>query len=311
MKFMKGEKDKIRKLITEKEERLGQKLPREERIRMAKKIHRQMKRKVRRNMLLAALGIGGVAVTAGLIAGAKEDPAPRGPEIETEAETSTERETDSFRETYGVDLEEIRKKAILKEINNLDTKDEVLKFLKDMYIEEYERQTGDTKLTTDDIQINYGTQNYAYTTDDGEIFLHTENPQEVADIIKEQNIQTETVENIMSYQIIEKNSQDIIDAYVKFGKRRVEAKDIALDKPYVEKSILKEMGDIFEAGLDLRRKIGENDVSEEKLNDKKEALVDAIYNYNYQQPNKKVYDATLSKDGKVEIEKTEEDGFEK
>lgn len=115
----------------------------------------------------AVLAIFGVKVAVNLLDAPKEpDPIP------------IENEDKNFKDKYKVSQEELsqykpvypEKSASEQVVDSLKTKEEVLAFFKDMYIEQYEQVTGDSTLTTDDIKIIVSNTSYAFINEQtGEI----------------------------------------------------------------------------------------------------------------------------------------------
>ncbi len=178
MKLIPGEKKKLK----EKEEDLGRKLTKKERIQLHKKAKRAF-------IVKSILGIG---VAASVVAGGVKVLGPgeegKNPQIESTESIEPSNEVKDFKEQYRVSLNSIE-----QEVDSLETKDDVLNFIKDKYIENYEQQTGDTTLTTKDIEIAPSHENYVYIDEStGEIITHGENPYEA---------EAELDENGVSYSI--------------------------------------------------------------------------------------------------------------
>lgn len=199
MKLIPGEKKKIQ----EKEEDLGRKLTRKERIQLHKKAKRAF-------IVKSILGIG---VAATVVAGGVKALGPGKENKDNQIEsTESENEVKDFKEKYKVSESNMQLNSIEQEVDNLETKDDVLKFIKDRYIENYEQQTGDTTLTTKDIEITPSHENYVYIDEStGEIITHGENPYETEAELDENGV-SYSVDNdgIRTYKVwkLDKENQD-------------------------------------------------------------------------------------------------------
>ena len=166
--FMKFTREDAKKQIEIKEKKLNRKLTPEEKHKIIKGVAHNARAKAIRASLAAFLGIGTIA--AGVTAVRALNP---GTEVRTETQSNTN-ETEkgkSFRE--GILVEDKDE----KEINALNTKEAIVAYLKNMYIEEYEKETGDTTLTTADIKIMESSQDYIYQLEDGTFVTHGQNPE--------------------------------------------------------------------------------------------------------------------------------------
>lgn len=199
MKLIPGEKKKIQ----EKEEDLGRKLTRKERIQLHKKAKRAF-------IVKSILGIG---VAATVVAGGVKALGPGKENKDNQIEsTESENEVKDFKERYKVSESNMQLNSIEQEVDNLETKDDVLKFIKDRYIENYEQQTGDTTLTTKDIEITPSHENYVYIDEStGEIITHGEKPYETEAELDENGV-SYSVDNdgIRTYKVwkLDKENQD-------------------------------------------------------------------------------------------------------
>lgn len=165
--FMKFTREDAKKQIEIKEKKLNRKLTPEEKHKIIKGVAHNAREKAIRASLAAFLGIGTIA--AGVTAVRALNP---GTEVRTETQSNTN-ETEkgkSFKE--GILVEDKDE----KEINALNTKEAIVAYLKNMYIEEYEKETGDTTLTTADIKIMESSQDYIYQLEDGTFVTHGQNP---------------------------------------------------------------------------------------------------------------------------------------
>lgn len=124
--------------------------------------------------LAAILSVFGIKVATNLIDAPKEEP------IKIESQDK------SFKDKYVVSEEELsqykpkypEKSDIEKAVDQLKTKEDIEAFLKDMYIEQYEKITGDSTLSTADIEFDFENwQDYVFVNEEtGEIVTHGQNP---------------------------------------------------------------------------------------------------------------------------------------
>lgn len=175
---------------------------------MAKKkrmSRRELKARIKLG-LAAILSVFGIKVATNLIDAPKEEP------------VKIESEEKSFKDKYVVSEEELsqykpaysEKSDIEKAVEQLKSKADIEAFLKNMYIEQYEKITGDETLTTADIKFDFNNwQDYVFVNQEtGEIVTHGQNP----DITKsklEGNYTTK--ENVNVLKVYNNNGQ-VIDA---------------------------------------------------------------------------------------------------
>lgn len=160
-----GEKKKIREEIQRRERRKG-KLSEKEKKAIRRKIHKQQKRKIVYTAMLATLGIGATKLAVDEIKFLNEA---------QEVATSNKTKKEEFHQMYE---EEIQESDIEKEVKALRNKDEILSFMKDEIVEDYEKNTGDTEITTEDIKIYFENQNSIFIDDNtGEAITHGEAPE--------------------------------------------------------------------------------------------------------------------------------------
>lgn len=166
---------------------------------------------------LAALVIGTAATSLAISAG-------EGTKTnETEIEKPIEK-PNGGKATFKEKLKVKTNEEITKEIEGLETSEDVLAYLKNLYIEEYENKTGDTSLTTEDIEIRFeDTQNYAYIIngETEEIVLHGKNPYETENKLKEQGKEYYTADNLGTIIIVTNNDKCIDGAGTLNNKNEV------------------------------------------------------------------------------------------
>ncbi len=135
----------------------------------------------------------------------------------TDLEAKKDEQKNEFIESLKV-----KEETTKDEIDGLKTKDDVLKYLKNAYIEEYEAVTGDDKLTTNDIKIVYSPQNYEYELNEGTIVSHGSTPAVTEDAIRASGNTIKSINYDTNYYTVYKkmnneNSYEVIDC-MKFGK---------------------------------------------------------------------------------------------
>lgn len=145
----------IRKKIKESEEKLNRELTEKEKRSIAKKVVKKYKRRnfIRATLLL--IGLGG-AVTAGT----KLLPEGKGPQIESEVDLNNSN-ANTFREGLKVQIgennasieenEEFKEleNQIREEIKGLSNKDEVLKYIKQIYADEFNENNSENIVAND------------------------------------------------------------------------------------------------------------------------------------------------------------------
>jgi hypothetical protein len=198
-----------------------------------------------------ALAIGGTVATIGLATGCSADK-----DIDT-TDNNVKTEESSFKDDIHVDVEDLETTSLNKteeKVEELENKDDLLNFLKDLYIEEYENKTGDTTLDTSDIKIIEENNNYIYqNTQTGEFITHDELPAQTEQMMKENNISYTIKEDVDVYQV-KNNDDEIIDAMV-VDEQKGPAKYIKAipGNSYNEmkdyESTLTDLGEVISTGL--------------------------------------------------------------
>lgn len=261
-KYVRGEKKKLRDL----EEKLGRKLTREEKIKVHKKAKGEARRKAIRNTVLGALGLATVIGGGVKLLGEGEETGKAIQPIKIEQENK-------FKESLKVaqkDLKEIVSQSeardkIEKEVNALKNEEDVIAYLKDLYIEKYEQETGDTKLTTEDIKITSNYENYVYVNEKtGEMSTHGEFPLETVKTLQEKNISYTTQDEVEVYKV-QNNEGKIIDCITMKSKdgKSVPEEVLIEGESQENKSIMKQMGNTIDDAFDYMKDM---DNQEEKDN---------------------------------------------
>lgn len=274
--FMKFTREDAKKQIEIKEKKLNRKLTPEEKHKIIKGVAHNAREKAIRASLAAFLGIGTIA--AGVTAVRALNP---GTEVRTETQSNTN-ETEkgkSFKE--GILVEDKDE----KEINALNTKEAIVAYLKNMYIEEYEKETGDTTLTTADIKIMESSQDYIYQLEDGTFVTHGQNPETTEMNMQEngEKYSTYTNENGSAiesnvYAIRLSENNKILDMITDKDLKRTIPGDNYLEmKDY--NSILEKMGNVVSKSYSLMNVVGAENISQATVDNYKKELLKAVKKY--------------------------------
>lgn len=274
--FMKFTREDAKKQIEIKEKKLNRKLTPEEKHKIIKGVAHNARAKAIRASLAAFLGIGTIA--AGVTAVRALNP---GTEVRTETQSNTN-ETEkgkSFRE--GILVEDKDE----KEINALNTKEAIVAYLKNMYIEEYEKETGDTTLTTADIKIIESSQDYIYQLEDGTFVTHGQNPKTTEMNMKENGEEYSTYTNEKGtaiesnvYSVRLNENDKILDMITEKDLKRTIPGDNYLEmKDY--NSILEKMGNVVSKSYSLMNVVGAENISQATVDNYKKELLKAVKKY--------------------------------
>lgn len=274
--FMKFTREDAKKQIEIKEKKLNRKLTPEEKHKIIKGVAHNAREKAIRESLAAFLGIGTIA--AGVTAVRALNP---GTEVRTETQSNTN-ETEkgkSFKE--GILVEDKDE----KEINALNTKEAIVAYLKNMYIEEYEKETGDTTLTTADIKIMESSQDYIYQLEDGTFVTHGQNPETTEMNMKENGEEYSTYTNEKGtaiesnvYSVRLNENDKILDMITEKDLKRTIPGDNYLEmKDY--NSILEKMGNVVSKSYSLMNVVGAENISQATVDNYKKELLKAVKKY--------------------------------
>ena len=274
--FMKFTREDAKKQIEIKEKKLNRKLTPEEKHKIIKGVAHNAREKAIRASLAAFLGIGTIA--AGVTAVRALNP---GTEVRTETQSNTN-ETEkgkSFKE--GILVEDKDE----KEINALNTKEAIVAYLKNMYIEEYEKETGDTTLTTADIKIMESSQDYIYQLEDGTFVTHGQNPETTEMNMKENGEEYSTYTNEKGtaiesnvYSVRLNENDKILDMITEKDLKRTIPGDNYLEmKDY--NSILEKMRNVVSKSYSLMNVVGAENISQATVDNYKKELLKAVKKY--------------------------------
>lgn len=274
--FMKFTREDAKKQIEIKEKKLNRKLTPEEKHKIIKGVAHNARAKAIRASLAAFLGIGTIA--AGVTAVRALNP---GTEVRTETQSNTN-ETEKGKSFRGGILVEDKDE---KEINALNTKEAIVAYLKNMYIEEYEKETGDTTLTTADIKIMESSQDYLYQLEDGTFVTHGQNPETTEMNMQEngEKYSTYTNENGSAiesnvYAIRLSENNKILDMITDKDLKRTIPGDNYLEmKDY--NSILEKMGNVVSKSYSLMNVVGAENISQATVDNYKKELLKAVKKY--------------------------------
>lgn len=144
-------KRSIQKEIRKQEKEQGRRLEREEKIQIKNAVFRKMRTRVAVFGTIGLLGLGGL-----IGAGFKDDDVkglPEGQGVEIENQDS---ERDIFVNGIKVDVEQEQNNKLKEEIENelagLESPDEVLDYVKEIYVQEYNQNNG-TQISNEDVSF--------------------------------------------------------------------------------------------------------------------------------------------------------------
>ena len=154
-----------------------------------------------------------------------------------------------------------------------------------MYIEEYEKETGDTTLTTADIKIIESSQDYIYQLEDGTFVTHGQNPETTEMNMQEngEKYSTYTDENGSAiesnvYAIRLSENNKILDMITDKDLKRTIPGDNYLEmKDY--NSILEKMGNVVSKSYNLMNVVGDENISQATVDNNKKELLKAVKKY--------------------------------
>ena len=274
--FMKFTREDAKKQIEIKEKKLNRKLTPEEKHKIIKGVAHNARAKAIRASLAAFLGIGTIA--AGVTEVRALNP---GTEVRTETQSNTNEKGEKIPFPDWIKVEDKDE----KEINALNTKEAIVAYLKNMYIEEYEKETGDTTLTTADIKIIESSQDYIYQLEDGTFVTHGQNPETTEMNMKENGEEYSTYTNEKG-TVIESNvysvrlneNDKILDMITEKDLKRTIPGDNYLEmKDY--NSILEKMGNVVSKSYSLMNVVGAENISQATVDNYKKELLKAVKKY--------------------------------
>ncbi len=180
----------------------------------------------------------------------------------TVASCSAEKDAqENFKDQIKYDVEKDEKQASepnnVERANQSETVEEVDEFLKDIYIEQYEKQTGDTTRTTEDIEFKGKTnQDYVYVNQEtGEIITHGKTPNQVEQKLKQDGISYKIQHDVDIYRVMDKDGNELEGITLQSKDGETVPVKVILGDQYDNKqdtSILAEMGMAIPCGLDYK-----------------------------------------------------------
>ncbi len=169
-------------------------------------------------------------------------------------------------EQNTMENEEMTKEEIIRKVvDAMEITEDVKNFMNNMYIELTEQQTGNTELTTENIEFadSRSCQNLAYLDEEkNEIILHSGDPYGTIEKLKKAGISYNTIEDVDVYRV--RKNGETIDTMAYKAEKYYQAKEGAQYEQYDENyiSILQKMGRVVPTGLEYARKIEATNISD-------------------------------------------------
>lgn len=172
---------------------------------------------------------------------------------------------------------------ISSKIDEISTHKEALSYIKDMYIEEYNR-VNNTKYTSDEIEFKSSNENYVYDLD-GIYVTHGSTPNDVKNKLEKDNESYEIKDNVKVYSsyLVNDSKKSSLESFavsdkmivnVLLGDEYVKGKEINYD----DTNTLVDMYRPITTGIDLVLDFS-NGKSDIDIQIRKNNLKDAIYQY--------------------------------
>ena len=243
-----------------------------ENIKLTKKQKQNARKRANRKIVIAGI-VTGLGIT-GVVAGTKLLPEGKtNTPIVTENENNKQDKTQEFKEKYKVNENDLvqNESEVKKEVNELQNGDDVLSYLKNMYIEKYEEKTGDETLTTADIKIIQDSQKYVYVdSQTGDIITHGEIPGETEKALTENNISYDIKNDVKTYQVQNLQGQTIDMVTIGYKDGQTIPVKVIPGNQYNEMkdydSILDEMGTIIPDGIEYMSNFENEDAKNKFIN---------------------------------------------
>ncbi len=252
-----GEKQEIRKALEEAEKKFG-KLPKQERRRIINQVHKKAVRRAKIIGMLAALGLTTAVAGTKMLNSGKDNT-----QIEQEESTAKQRHSE-FVNIYKEEIE-TEQRTYVDEINDLETREEELAYLKKLYVEamQHEMPYNNTTLDPNDIQITYNYEDYLYidiTT--GDLFTHGDYPKVTREQLKNKyGIDVLGFgDNEIVYKVRNKDGKIIDCASFQNidGDGKTKCKKVYVADDYTNtKSILTTMGTVVQSGISYYERFGD------------------------------------------------------
>ena len=221
---------------------------------------------IRKGLLGTTAAIG---ITASMVGCSQKETLPILPEKKSAME---EQKTDDIQmETNATQTKQM--------VDSFEDSGDVLKFLKNEYIEEYEKKKGESELTIENISFLENPQDYVYVNSNtGDFITHGDNPYETQEMLEREGIPYEIRKNVKIYEVHYcPNDQDkIIDAMSLIGvpdqsgiNKMVPVKVIMGSSHYqAYDSVLTGMQDVIPKGMNYAQNIEKDETSKEMTKSK-------------------------------------------
>lgn len=279
--FISLTRTEAKQVIKRKEAKEGRVLNREEKNKIIEKVARKARNKVARYALMGALGIGG-AVVAGNLLGA-------GQEVKGETQVSTEANQKSNREMWiddiKVDVDALineQKQEAQDEIENLQTPEDVLNYIKDIYAEEY-NEINNTNISIEDIRFRKNKSDIVIYSDEainGDSILRYCTEHEAREngigIDGEKSIISASVKNA-DISETEQVAQNINGEYQAIFTKNEEVQQN-------EETVLQDIAEVVLTGIDMSTSMEQRENNSWKINETyKQRFIDAVAQYKNEQ----------------------------
>ena len=163
--------------------------------------------------------------------------------------------------------EETVEDKIEKTVKKMESFEEVETFLKNAFVGIYEMQTGDTTLTTADIEFCRGEnpQSYIYVDkESGDLITHGNDILETEKKLLDNNISLDRIQDVNIYRVKNVRDESTIDAIARINneyKKVIEGEQYGENKQ-LNVSILEQMGEIVPKALRYGRNLDVEGISE-------------------------------------------------
>jgi len=281
------------KLKEEREIKLKRELDEIEKQRMRKKAERRVERQIRKEKIVTRialfLGITTIGGTALLTAGNEEPKQPNGPRIENETDLDTQDDKITFKDGLVVTPEQLMankeqenpiRKIAEQEINGLETSEEVLDYIKNIFVENYNNKN-ENDITKEQLELNKSRADkeiYKDTATNGDNILRYKYSAG-NNLYNQTGVITVYIDNEG-----EKNQQQI----AKYDKQyqTIYSSNEQVDK-YEDNSLVDVAG-IIDTGIDWAVAIQQEGNSYETQQEYKNRLIDAITEYRTEKTNENI-----------------------
>ena len=246
------------------------------------------------------LAAGAAIVTVGLSAGSATNK-----DVVVDKNVKVEQENDfknSLKALPGVLGKEINEKMeqnfIETEVNQIIDIDTLLRFVKNLFIEDYEKKTGDTSLSTENIEIWEKTQDRVYVdAETGLMITHGDDPALTMQKLEEHGVSYDEEENVKIYEIKKKDGE-VIDCGALVDEKLEKAilgKDLFTDKEYAGILTTEKLGRIVPIVFECRKFMEEE--SELGVTRTKNEMIKILKEYVYEYKNENQEKVTEIDDG--------------